>query len=76
MNITLITSIWRGLAGMDNSLEDIWILTKPIYLSGTLELALNKMINSINLPLPNKFNHKNFNQKDINNIREIIKVYN
>ena len=34
MNIPLITSIWRGLASMDNSLEDIWLLTKPIYLSG------------------------------------------
>ena len=37
MNIPLITSIWRGLASMDNSLEDIWTLTKPIYLSGTPE---------------------------------------
>jgi len=76
MNIPLITSIWRGLADMNNSLEDVWVLTKPIYLSGIPELALKKMINSVRLPLPNKFNHTEFNQKDIKNIREIIKVYN
>jgi hypothetical protein len=76
MNIPLITSIWRGLAGINNSLEDVWTLTKPIYLSGTPELALTKMINSIYLPIPNTFNHKEFSQKDIKNIREIIKVYN
>jgi hypothetical protein len=76
MNIPLITSIWRGLASMDNSLEDIWTLTKPIYLSGTPELALNNMINSVNLPIPKTFNKNEFKQKDIQDIREIIKVYN
>ena len=76
MDIPLVTSIWRGLAGMNNSLEDIWTLTKPIYLSGTPELALIKMVNSINFPIPNKFNHKDFSPKNIKNIREIIKVYN
>ncbi|MDG2000262.1 MAG: hypothetical protein P8J46_00565 [Alphaproteobacteria bacterium] len=76
MNIPLITSIWRGLAGMNNSLEEVWTLTKPIYLTGTPELALTKMINSVYLPIPNKFNHKEFSQKDITHIRNIIKVYN
>ena len=76
MNIPLITSIWRGLAGMNNSLEEVWTLTKPIYLSGTPELALTKMINSVYLPIPNSFNYKKFNQKDIKNIKGIIKVYN
>ncbi len=76
MNIPLITSIWRGLASMENSLEEVWSLTKPIYLSGIPELALTKMINSVYLPIPNKFNHKEFNQKDIKHIRDIIKVYN
>ena len=76
MNIPLITSIWRGLASMDNSLEDIWTLTKPIYVSGTPELALNNMINSVNLPIPKTFNKNEFKQKNIQDIREIIKVYN
>ena len=76
MNIPLITSIWRGLASMNNSLEEIWTLTKPIYLSGTPELALNNMINSVNLPIPKTFNKKEFKEKNLQDIREIIKVYN
>ena len=65
MNIPLITSIWRGLAGMNNSLEEVWTLTKPIYLTGTPELAITKMINSVYLPNITSFNHKEFSQKDI-----------
>ena len=75
MQIPLITSIWRGLAGMNNSLEDVWILTKPIYLSGTPELALNHMLNSISFPIPTKFNSEIFNEKDLKHIKDIIKVY-
>jgi len=30
MGIPLITSIWRGLAGMDNSLEVAWRAARPI----------------------------------------------
>ena len=79
MNIPLITSIWRGLASMDHSLEEVWTLTKPIYLSGAPELALNKMINSVHLPTPkiiNKIYLKTLKENDLQNIKEIIKVYN
>ena len=31
MNIPLVTSIWRGLAGMENSLAETWLMAKPIY---------------------------------------------
>ena len=75
MQIPLITSIWRGLAGMNNSLEEIWILTKPIYLSGTPELALNHMLNSISFPILTKFNSEKFNAEDLKHIKDIIKVY-
>jgi hypothetical protein len=76
MHIPFITSIWRGLASIENSLEDIWSISKPIYLTGTPELALNNMINSINLPKPPAINMKAFNHKDLHTIKEIIKVYN
>ena len=75
MQIPLITSIWRGLAGMNDSLEKVWILTKPIYLSGTPELALNHMLNSISFPIPTKFNSEKFNAEDLKHIKDIIKVY-
>ena len=77
MNIPLITSIWRGLASMDNSLEDIWLLTKPIYLSGTPELALTNMINNINLPTPSINNHfKDLKKSDLIHIENIVTAYN
>lgn len=75
MQIPLITSIWRGLAGMNDSLEKVWILTKPIYLSGTPELALNRMLNSISFPIPTKFKSEKFNAEDLKDIKDIIKVY-
>ena len=34
MRIPLVTSIWRGLAGMDDSLRLAWAAAKPIYESG------------------------------------------
>ena len=77
MNIPLITSIWRGLASMDNSLEDIWLLTKPIYLSGSPELALTNMINNINLPTPSINKHfKDLKKSDLIHIENIVTAYN
>ncbi|MDB3955932.1 hypothetical protein N9423_07560 [Alphaproteobacteria bacterium] len=77
MNIPLITSIWRGLASMDNNLEDIWLLTKPIYLSGSPELALTNMINNINLPTPSINNHfKDLKKSDLIHIENIVTAYN
>ena len=32
MNIPLITSIWRGLAEIDDSLEKIWTIARPCLL--------------------------------------------
>jgi len=52
MGIPLITSIWRGLAGMEESLSKVWALTKPIYRSGLPELALARLIARADLPLP------------------------
>ena len=79
MNIPLVTSIWRGLASMNNSLEEVWELTKPIYLSGTPELALNKMISTIELPLPtiiDRIQLPTLKPIDFKNIQAIINVYN
>ena len=44
MGIPLITSIWRGLAGMDDSLRLVWDAAKPIYESGEPERALARCI--------------------------------
>ena len=52
MDIPLVTSIWRGLAGMDNSLRPTWDAAKPIYESGEPERALARSIAAANLPSP------------------------
>jgi hypothetical protein len=52
MDIPLVTSIWRGLAGMDNSLRLVWDAAKPIYESGEPERALARSITAANLPSP------------------------
>ena len=34
MGIPPVTSIWRGLAGMEGSLAAVWAETKPLYATG------------------------------------------
>ena len=81
MGIPLITSIWRGLAGMNNNLPKVWRLAKPIYKSGKPEKALFEMVEKLNLPIPKllksiTIERTNLNNEDIINIKQIIKVYN
>ena len=51
MAIPLITSIWRGLTGMQNNLSEVWSIAKPIYQSGEPKKVLLKMIDQLNLPI-------------------------
>ena len=77
MGIPLITSIWRGLAGMENNLLVVWNLTKPIYQSREPARILVKMIDDLNLPIINKpLSFAKLSKKDISEILQIIKVYN
>lgn len=50
--IPLVTSIWRGLAGMGESLSQVWALAKPIYASGLPAHALERVIAQAPLPRP------------------------
>ncbi len=52
MRIPLVTSIWRGLAGMDDSLRLTWAAAKPIYESGEPERALTRSVAAVGLPRP------------------------
>ena len=52
MRIPLTTSIWRGLAGMDDSLRLAWVAAKPIYESGEPERALTRSVAAVGLPRP------------------------
>lgn len=52
MGIPLLTSIWRGLADMDDALPKVWSIAKPLYLSGGPERALERVIERVDLPKP------------------------
>jgi hypothetical protein len=52
MCIPLVTSIWRGLAGMDDGLRLAWAAAKPIYESGEPEPALMRSVATVGLPRP------------------------
>ena len=54
MGIPILTSIWRGLADMDDSLSTVWSAAKPIYLSGHPVKAL---ATSSNNPLCRRPSH-------------------
>ena len=47
MNIPLITSIWRGLAEIDDSLKKIWTIARPIYETQNPEKKLKEIIEEI-----------------------------
>merc|ERR1711904_501677 len=65
MNIPLITSIWRGLAEIDDSLKKIWTIARPIYETQNPEKKLKvlycqnlQMMNFQNVDLPLKIGKK------------------
>ena len=52
MRIPLVISIWRGVAGMGDSLRLAWAAAKPIYESGEPERALTHSVAAVGLPRP------------------------
>jgi hypothetical protein len=52
MRIPLVTSIWRGLAGIDDNLRSAWVAAKPIYESGEPERALTRSVAAVGPPQP------------------------
>ena len=81
MNIPLITSIWRGLAEVDDSLEKIWTIARPIYETQNPEKKLKEIIEEIKLPLLPKLTDDELSKnrlapKDWEDILIILKAYN
>ncbi len=81
MGIPLVTSIWCGLAGMDDSLRLIWDAAKPIYMSGEPERALARSIAAINLPhpeplAPTALTCIGMAEGDVRSVQAVIAAYN
>ena len=81
MDIPLITSIWRGLAGMDESLRPAWDAAKPIYASREPERALARSITTAGLPAPEPLAPTalaciGMTEGDVRTARAVIAAYN
>ncbi|MBI1396889.1 MAG: hypothetical protein GC151_12990 [Betaproteobacteria bacterium] len=81
MGIPLVTSIWRGLAGMDDSLPRVWERMKPLYESGFPERALDRSIDRAALPAPVALASPQLacigiGRADLEEIRTILSAYN
>lgn len=81
MGIPLVTSIWRGLAGMGDSLSQAWYLAKPIYASGLPEHALARVIARAALPFPEplaptQLACAGIGERDVEEILTILAAYN
>ena len=81
MEIPIVTSIWRGLATMDDSLSKVWTAAKPIYTTGAPLNALNAMPNALELPVPKslfspQLQKLGIRPDDLQQIRNIINAYN
>lgn len=81
MGIPLVTSIWRGLAGMGNSLEVAWRATRPIYLHGQPDVVLASVVLATELPIPEalaptQLQCVGINGEQLSQIRNIISAYN
>ena len=81
MKIPLVTSIWRGLADIDDSLEAVWSMAKPIYKTEKVEKKLKAIISKIDLPLPSpleidELENCGLIRQDWEQISIILKAYN
>ena len=81
MAIPLVTSIWRGLASMDDSLQQVWAMTRPIYQRTDPALALADVVTATDLPAPSPLNRAQraragLSDQDLNAVRTIVAAYN
>lgn len=81
IDIPLVTSIWRRLAGMDDSLRPAWEAAKPIYQSGEPERALSRSIAAVNLPSPEPLAPTaltciGMTEGDVWTVRTVVAAYN
>jgi hypothetical protein len=81
MGLPLLTSIWRGLADMDDALPRVWSVAKPLYTTGGPERALDRVIERVNLPVPEPLTQTQLacvgmSEKDLAAAKMVIAAYN
>ncbi len=81
MQLPLITSIWRVIADIEGGLRAAWDATKPLYVTGQPEAALQKILAQSSVPIPEpivsgQLACANVTREDLPKIRSIVDAYN
>ncbi len=81
MQLPLITSIWRTIVDIEGGLRAAWDATKPLYVTGQPEAALQKILDRTSLPIPDpivpgQLACANVIEEDLPKIRSIVDAYN
>ena len=81
MQLPLITSIWRTLAGVEGGLRAVWAAAKPLYESGQPDAALSRVLERVVLPVPGslvpgQLDRAGVSAGDLPAIRGILDAYN
>ena len=81
MQIPLVTSIWRMLAGVEGGLCAVWGAAKPMYASGQPDAALCRTLEGVALPMPDPLapdplDSAGVSVGDVPVIRAILDAYN
>lgn len=81
MQLPLVTSIWRTLAGVEGGLCAVWAVAKPLYASGQPDAALSRVFERVALPapeplVPGQLDRAGVSADDLPVIRGILDAYN
>ncbi len=81
MQIPLVTSIWRALAGVEGGLRAVWAAAKPLYASGQPDAALCRVLERAVLPVPEplvpgQLDRAGVPADDLPAIRALLDAYN
>lgn len=81
MQIPLLTSIWRILAGVEDGLRATWMAVKPIFKTGQPDVAYHKLKVQVLLPVPAPLTAVQLaaagvSESEISTISAILKAYN
>ncbi|MXW64415.1 MAG: hypothetical protein F4Y00_07400 [Bacteroidetes bacterium SB0662_bin_6] len=81
MQLPLITSIWRTLAGVEGGLRAVWAAAKPLYESGQPDAALSRVLERVVLPapeplVPGQLDRAGVSAGDLPAIRALLNAYN
>ena len=80
MQLPLLTSIWRTLAGVEGGLQTVWSASKPLFASGFPDSLLTRFQNPSLLPVPSesalvRLKNAGLSRESLEVIQGLVDVY-